>query len=201
MTAQIFLIAPADADADSFPKRLQAVLAAADVAALLLPKGSRDEAQYEALASAILPVAQAADCAVLLEDAPDLAKKIGADGVHITTGQSAVKAAVAAMKPDMIVGAGDIGSRHFAMTVGETGVDYLFFGASSGESTPEDRENAEWWAETFEIPAVWSDPAAPIDTVESADCEFVAIGDALWSAPEGAEKAIASVIQALERTP
>jgi len=200
MTAQIFLIAPADADADSFPTRLQAILAAADVAALLLPKGTHNEAEYIALVNAVLPIAQAADCAVLLEDEPDLAKTTGADGVHITTGLSAVKAAVAALKPDMIVGAGDIGSRHFAMTVGEAGVDYLFFGTPSEASTPEDRENAEWWAETFEIPAVWSDPGAPLDTIDSIGCEFVAIGDALWSAPEGAEKAIASVIKALERT-
>ncbi|HTM77691.1 MAG TPA: thiamine phosphate synthase, partial [Devosia sp.] len=89
MAAQLFIATPASADPEHFPRTLMAVLAAAPVSAILVRRGPQDDAAYAALASAIINVGQGAGCAVLLEDDAAMAKRLGADGVHISTGATA----------------------------------------------------------------------------------------------------------------
>ena len=182
MAPQLYLITPPEADPDTFPATLMTVLSAAPFSALLVRRGAADAATYAKLAAAVVNVGQGAGCAVLVEDDAALARRIGADGVHITTGTKALKEATAALKPDLIVGAGGIASRDDAMTAGELNADYLFFGPLEGETDPAAAELAEWWAETFEIPAVLSDPSAAIG-VEARGAEFLALSTSLWSAP------------------
>jgi thiamine-phosphate pyrophosphorylase len=181
MAAQLFIITPASADPEAFPRTLMAVLAAAPVSAILVRRGERNEADYAALATAIINVGQGAGCAVLVEDDAALVKRLGADGVHVTGDAAAVKAAVKALKPGFIVGAGNVASRHDAMTVGEMDVDYLFFGPLDGASDATANDLALWWADTFEIPAVLSDPAATPETTDAAAVEFVALSTSLWN--------------------
>jgi thiamine-phosphate pyrophosphorylase len=185
MAPQLYLITPADADAARFPAQLMSVLDATEISALLVSRGAMDDAAYRQLATALINVGQGAGCAVLLENDATMARKLGADGVHITAGADATRAAIAALKPQMIVGAGGASSRHDAMTLGELDVDYLLFGSLHGAAKAGDRDLAEWWASTFEVPAVWSDPLAlaGLDT----GAEFVALSDALWAAPSPAD--------------
>jgi thiamine-phosphate pyrophosphorylase len=181
MAAKIYLIAPETPDPDDFPARLDTVLGAASVAALLLTVGADD-----ALARQFITIAQSHDCAVMLRDQPDLVRKLGADGVHITGGQKAFAEAVKSLSPNFMVGAGDLHSRHEAMLRGEAGADYLMFGPLSGIPSPEDRDLAQWWTEAFEPPCVFSQPGTPLDVVEDAGYEFVALGETLWRAPDPA---------------
>jgi len=186
MAPQLYLITPADTAPDSFPKTLMSVLSAAEFAAILVARGALDEAAYAQLAAAIVHVGQGAGCAVLVEDDIDLARRLGADGVHVTAGPAALKSAIAALKPAMIVGAGNLGSRHDAMTAGEMDVDYVFFGAVSGPAEPRAADLAEWWAQTFEIPAVLSLPEAAPGAFDAQGAEFVALSHSLWAAPDPA---------------
>lgn len=162
-----------------FGQALERVFSRAQVSALFLPQGERSDADYRALVSSVVPLAQAAGCAVLLDNRPDLVGALAADGVHMTGGVRAVREAVATLKPDFIVGAGDIGSRHEAMMRGELEIDYLLFGDRN--DTPEGYEMAQWWAETFEIPCVHiphaGEPPAPA-------AEFLALSPAEWMTPE-----------------
>jgi thiamine-phosphate pyrophosphorylase len=178
MTPDLYLVAPDDADAAGFPALLQRALAAAPAGALLMPMGDRTEADYRALVAAVLPVAQKAGCAVLLDNRPDLVKPLNADGVHVTGGAKAVSEAVALLKPDFIVGAGEIGSRHEAMVRGELDIDYLLFG-----DREDGAEMARWWSETFEIPAVYKAASMDDPELKAMPTEFVAFGD-IWDNPE-----------------
>ena len=182
MAPQLYLITPAAADPETFPATLMAVLNVAQFSALLVRRSGLDDAAYAKLAANLVNVGQGAGCAVLLEDDAALAKRLGADGVHVTGDAKAVKDAIAALKPNLIVGAGTIGSRHDAMTAGEMDVDYLFFGPLDGPSDAAAADLAEWWASTFEIPAVLSDPQADA-TVDSRGAEFLALSSSIWSAP------------------
>src|SRR5690606_9972951 len=112
-------ITPATAQAESFPASLAAVLDAAQFSAILVHRAAHDDIAYAQLVKAVIKIGQVAGCAVLVEDDVALAKRMGADGVHITGDAKAVKAAVSAVKPSLIVGAGPITSRHDAMTIGE----------------------------------------------------------------------------------
>lgn len=172
------MIAPDDAALPEFGQALEHAFSRAEVSALLLPQGDRSEADYRALVSAVSPIAQNAGCAVLLDNRPDLVAALAADGVHITGGIQAVREAVAGLKPDYIVGAGDIGSRHEAMMRGELEIDYLLFGDRN--DTPEGHEMAQWWAETFEIPCVHVPaPGGPV----ALAAEFLGLSPAEWTAP------------------
>jgi thiamine-phosphate pyrophosphorylase len=198
MTAQIFLIAPADADAPSCLGKLDEALAASPVAALLLPRGRRSEAGYKALVKAVTARAQAAGVAVLIEGEPGLVRMLGADGLHVEGDVAALMAATSVLKPDYIVGAGQIASRHDAMSKGELGPDYVFFGPLSGPRDPDQREMARWWAEIMEVPSVLSDPAATAETATAEGAEFIGLGDSLWSAPEGVTARLEAIARALE---
>ncbi len=180
MAPQLYLITPQTADPTRFPAMLMGVLSAASFSALLVSRGERTAEDYARLAAEMINIGQGAGCAVLLEDDVALARRLGADGVHVTGGAEDVVAALAALKPDMIVGAGPVGSRHDAMTMGELGVDYVFFGSG---------ELAQWWAETFEIPAVLSLPAATVEDADARGAEFAALSDSVWSAPAPAQAA------------
>jgi thiamine-phosphate pyrophosphorylase len=186
MTPELYLIAPADADAATFTPLLERLLGTVAVAALLLPAGARTAAAYEAFVRQIVPVAQAAGCAVLIEGEPALVRRVGADGLHVAGSTTDLKAALKALKPDFIVGAGPATSRHAAMTAGELGPDYILFGPLSGASVPADRDLASWWAETMEIPGVFSDSAATAAMADAAGCEFLALSAGLWAADDPA---------------
>ena len=221
MAPQLYLITPAAADPETFPATLMAVLDVAEFSALLVRRGALDDAGYAKLAANLVNVGQGAGCAVLVEDDPALAKRLGADGVHVNGGAvedvepterlaeirrraeeskrahrwiaiGGATLAVAALKPNLIVGAGNIGSRHDAMTAGEMDVDYLLFGPLEGAADPASAELAEWWAATFEIPAVLSDPQAG-PGVDSRGAEFLALSTSLWSAASPAAAATAIV--------
>jgi thiamine-phosphate pyrophosphorylase len=194
MAPQLYLITPPDAAPESFPQTLMAVLSAAEFSALLVARGAMDSAAYAKLAATAVNVGQGAGCAVLIEDDIALARQLGADGVHVTGNPAALKAAVAALKPAMIVGAGNLHSRHDAMTAGELDIDYVFFGSTDGRPDPSAADLAEWWAQTFEVPAVLSQPDATAETVDARGAEFLALSQSLWSAadPAAAMRAIAA---------
>ena len=64
---------------------------------------------------------------MLLDGHVDIVARAGADGAHVD-GMDALSEALTALKPDRIVGAGGLHSRHDAMTSGEAGADYVLFG-------------------------------------------------------------------------
>ena len=199
MAPQLYLITPADPDPSQFPRRLMGVLTGPEISALLIRRGELDDGAYADLAERLVQIGQAAGAAVLVEDDADLAKAIGADGVHISSGGvKAIRAAIDLVKPDGIVGAGNIRSRHDAMSFGELDIDYVMFGPLGGDADPQAAELAQWWAETFEVPAVHSNPAADAQAGDQTGAEFLALSDCVWSGqdPAGALKAFSAKGQA-----
>lgn len=199
MPADLYLIAPPTDDAETLVRQLRGAFDAARIAALLVPRAGRDDMAYRAAVEAALPWAQGAGCAVLVEDDAELAKSVGADGVHVTGDAEAVRHAVAAVRPALIVGATIAGaSRHDAMIKGELDVDYIMFGPISGAIEEATRELAQWWAETMEVPSVLSDPQANAAAVRSERCEFLAVGENVWQAAEGAPAALRAIAARLD---
>lgn len=175
MAIEIFLITDPKADADSTAALLKATLEKVDAAVLLVAAGEADDYAYVERIKALVPIAHAHDCAVLVDGRPSLVKSTRADGVHMSGGIKALREAIETLKPDYIVGTGDIGSRHEAMLRGELEVDYLMFGDRDDD---EGREMAQWWAETFEVPSVYVSRGEA--DVEALGTEFVAFAQSDW---------------------
>ena len=196
---RLYLVTPQLADPSGFTRQLSAALDAGDVAAVLLRMAGIDERALINCAKALAPGVQSKDAALLLDGRPDLVARAGADGAHLT-GLAAFSNAVADLKPERIVGAGGLVTRHDAMLVAEQGADYVMFGEplAGGErpakAAVEDR--VAWWAEVFEIPCVGF--AASVEDVAplvAAGVDFVALGDFLWREPDS----IATTMNAVAR--
>ncbi len=187
MAPLVYLITPSDPDLTQFPRVLMAVLNGPDVSALLVRRGTLDNAAYATLCERLIQIGQAAGSAVLLEDDVDLARRLKADGVHITQGGTkAIREATSALKPDGIVGVGNVRSRHDAMSFGELDVDYLMFGQLDGAPDPQAAEITLWWTDTFEVPAVQVAANLDASTVTETAAEFIALSDRLWAQPDPA---------------
>jgi len=202
-TQRLYLVTPALDDPAAFAPQLEAAVAGAASAAVLLRLGAADERTLINRAKAIVPVAQRRDVAVLLDGHPEIAARAGADGAHLF-GTEAFAAAVALLKPDRIAGAGGLFSRHDAMLAAETGADYVMFGEPDrkrgGRRPPfaDVVERLTWWADLFEIPCVGY--AAGLDEVAplaQTGAEFVALGEWIWTQPQGAAATIAAAAKTL----
>jgi len=144
-----------------------------------------------------MPIAQAADAAFLINDRPDLAARIGADGVHVGQTDAPYAEARRILGPDRIVGVTCHASRHLAMEAGEAGADYVAFGAFYPSSTKEPAHQADvelltWWADLMEVPCVaiggiTADNAEPL---VRAGADFVAVTAGVWAHPDGPEAAV-----------
>lgn len=177
---------------------LEALLKSVDVAALVFLRGP-DETEQD-YADRVTPLAQTAqshDCAALLDNLPGLVKKMAADGVHMTSGQRGFADAATALKPDYIVGAGDVHSHHEAMLRGEAGADYLLFGDPANGTAQADLEDAQWWSETFQIDAAIVADPSNLAPALAAGTEFIAFGADFWALPDPAGL-LAGLIEASE---
>jgi thiamine-phosphate pyrophosphorylase len=180
--ADLFLIAPLDAEPKTFGPALKRLLADTKAKVLLVPRGAHSENAYKELIKSIAPLAQGRDVAVMIEGRPGDVRMLGADGLHVAGGLVLIEEAIEALKPDFIVGAAGLNARHEAMEAGELDIDYVFFGPLSGPIEPAARELARWWAETMTVPSVLSDPLADLATADAEGCEFIALGEKLWTA-------------------
>src|ERR1700674_3026526 len=156
---RLYLVTPPVADAAQFGDHLAAALEGADVAAVLLRLCQDDERGRINCAKALVPIVQRKDAALLLDVDADLVARAGADGAHLS-GIDNVTTALASLKPERIVGAGGMLTRHDAMLAADGGADYVMFGEpdAAGHRPPfaAIEERLAWWAEICEVPCVGS---------------------------------------------
>jgi thiamine-phosphate pyrophosphorylase len=196
---RLYLVAPCDAA--GLAHQLAEALGATDVAAVLLRLPETDERGRVNHVKAVAPTVQGKGAALLLDGHPDLAARAGADGAHLS-GLEALQAALPTLKPERIAGCGGLETRHEAMVAAEAGADYVMFGEpdASGRRPSFDAiaQRVAWWAEVFEIPCVGF--AASLDEVEplaAAGADFIAVGDCVFGAGDGAAAAIADAARRL----
>jgi thiamine-phosphate pyrophosphorylase len=190
---RLYIVTPALGDARAAAELLGPALAAADVAAVLLRLADADERTLINRIKEIAPMVQERGAALLVDGYANLAARAGADGAHAAS-IPVLQEAVQTLKPERIVGAGGLLSRHDAMLAAETGADYVMFGEpdATGKrpSFEAIRERVEWWAEVFEIPCV-AYAASLAEIGDLAAAEFIALDPAILSDPRGPAAAIA----------
>jgi thiamine-phosphate pyrophosphorylase len=200
---RLYLATPEVDDPAGLIGSLPGLLAAADIAAVLLRLKSTDQRSMIARAKALAPVVQSSDAALLLDGHVELAARAGADGAHLT-GIAALEDALPSLKPDRIAGVGGLATRHDSMTAGELGADYVLFGEPDAKgqrpSVEAIAERLGWWAELFEPPCVGF-AASREEACEfaAAGADFVLVGDFIWADPRGAAAALKDVEQAIRQ--
>lgn len=199
---RLYLITPPQvADIAGFTKTLDAALRAGDVASLQLrlkgADGMIDMQATRELSRAVTGLAQEAGVAVLINDSPELARELGADGVHVGWDDVPVKDARKLLGPDAIVGATAKNSYHKAMQAGEDGADYVAFGAfyptTTKESTvPAELDLLQVWQAAMVLPcvAIGGITAANAAPLVTAGADFIAVSSGIWNHPDGAAAAV-----------
>jgi thiamine-phosphate pyrophosphorylase len=200
---RLYLATPPLDDAAALAAQLPGLLAAADVAALLLRLKPADPRGMIARIKALAPGVQDRGAALLIDGNVELVARAGADGAHLS-GIDAMQEALPTLKPDRIAGVGALTTRHDSMAAGEAGADYVLFGEpdARGQRPSADAiaERLQWWAELFEPPCVGF--AASFEEAKkfaAAGADFVLVGDLVWDDPRGAAAALMDAQQAIRQ--
>lgn len=189
---QLYLVSPLDVGG-AFPDRLARALDAGPVAAFQFRVKDVDQHAAAALAEPLQAICAAREVAFIVNDSVSLAKRLGADGVHLGQDDGDPREARAALGPGAQIGVTCHDSRHFAMEAGEAGADYVAFGSFYPTTTKVTTHRPElsilsWWSAVFEIPCVaiggiTLDNAAPL---VAAGADFIAVSNAVWAGDEAA---------------
>jgi len=196
---RLYLITPPKLEPKSFADTLKRALDAGDVASVQLRLKDASDDEIRRAAQTLMPIVQAAGAAFILNDRPDLAAALGADGVHVGQDDASYAEARRLMGPDRIVGVTCHDSRHLAIEASEAGADYVAFGAFFPTQTKESKSRAEielltWWSELMVVPSIaiggiTVDNAKPL--IE-AGADFLAVSAGVWDYPEGPASAVAA---------
>jgi thiamine-phosphate pyrophosphorylase len=194
---RLYLVTPPRVEPRAFAEQLKRALSGGDVASLQLRLKDVSDEDILSAGEILLPIAQRANVAFIVNDRPDLASQIGADGVHVGQEDASYKDAREYLGPHRIVGVTCHDSRHFAIEAAEAGADYVAFGAFYPTATKEPKTRAEpdilkWWSEMMVVPCV----AIGGITVENAwplidaGADFLAVSSGVWDYPQGPAAAV-----------
>jgi thiamine-phosphate pyrophosphorylase len=197
VSCRLYLITPVRIVLPAFADTLRRTLGDGDVASLQLRLKDVPDDEIRRAAEILMPIAQARNVAFIVNDRPDLAKELGADGVHIGQDDARYAEARAVVGREAIVGVTCHDSRHLAIEAAEAGADYIAFGAFFPTSTKEAKGHPDfgivrWWSEVMVVPQV----AIGGITVENAKplieagADFLAVSAGVWSHPQGSETAV-----------
>jgi thiamine-phosphate pyrophosphorylase len=183
---------------------LERALDAGDVAAVQLRLKNASDEEIRRAARALMPIVQPRGVAFILNDRPDLAAELDADGVHIGADDMPYAKARALVGADATVGVSCYASRHDAMEAAEAGADYVAFGAFFETRTKEPRARADveilsWWSELMTVPCVAIGGITPENCAPlvEAGADFLAVVSAVWEHPGGPAAAVAGFNRAI----
>ena len=128
---QLYLISPLDVTG-GFVDRLARALDAGPVAAFQFRIKDVDQHAAAALAEPLQRICADREVAFIVNDSIALAKRLGADGVHLGQQDGDPREARDALGPDAQIGVTCHDSRHLAMEAGEGSADYVAFGSWRG---------------------------------------------------------------------
>jgi thiamine-phosphate pyrophosphorylase len=199
---ELYLVSPPDVGG-KFPERLRAALEPGLATAFQLRVKGMDEHELARLAEPLQRLCADAGVSFIVNDSVALAKRLGADGVHLGQSDGDIREARAVLGPDAQIGRTCHDSRHLAMEAGEAGADYVAFGAFYPTTTkPSNYRPApailSWWSSLFELPCVAIGGITPDNArpLVEAGADFIAVVQAVWGKddPAAAVRSFADVL-------
>ncbi len=183
---KLYLISPLEVGG-VFAERLKAAAAHDIVAAFQLRVKDVGEDELARLAEPLQRICADAGVAFVVNDSMALARRIGADGVHLGQQDGDVSEARALLGPGRQIGVTCHDSRHLAIEAGEAGADYVAFGAFYPTTTKPSEHRPDprllsWWSSLFEVPCVAIGGITPANAAPliAAGADFIAVCNAVW---------------------
>jgi len=196
---RLYLITPPQIVLAQFADDLARALEGGDVACVQLRLKDCPDDEVKHAAEMLMPIVHKHNAAFIINDRPDIARAVNADGVHIGQRDASYAEARKLLGPDKIVGVTCHNSRHLAMEAAEAGADYVAFGAFFPTITKDVETHAApelltWWQETFLIPcvAIGGIKVENCGLLAQAGADFVAVSSGVWNHPDGPKTAVAA---------
>jgi len=193
---QLYLISPPQIGPD-FTDSLLAALDGGPVSAFQFRVKNVDQHEAARLAEPLQRICADRDVAFIVNDDMGLAKRLGADGVHLGQQDGDPREARRLLGASAQIGVTCHASRHLAMEAGEAGADYVAFGAFFPTTTKVVEHRAEpallsWWSTVTDIPCVAIGGITPANAAPliAAGADFLAVSGAIWSSPGGPDAAV-----------
>jgi thiamine-phosphate pyrophosphorylase len=195
---RLYLITPPRLDdLAGFGRTLAHALDAGDVAALQIRLKDQPDDIIGAAVDALMPIAAARGAAVILNDRPDLAARLGCDGVHVGQEDATLTEARRIVGRDRMVGVTCHDSLHLAMEAAEGGADYVAFGAFFPTTTKDaparaDPELLTGWQSDMVVPcvAIGGITVPTARELAAAGADFLAVSAGVWTYGEGPAAAV-----------
>lgn len=199
---KLYLITPPQIeDTGLFRDNLLEFISSDDVACLQIrmktTSGKFDKQSTYSVSEVLLEPLQQREIDVIINDCPETAHKLGADGVHVGLEDTSVKDARKILGEGKIVGATCKQSRHLAMEAGEAGADYVAFGSfyastTKTNTTVANKDILSWWQAIMELPCVAIGGITPSNArpLVKAGADFIATSASVWNHPIGPAQAI-----------
>ena len=201
---QLYLISPLDVGG-GFADRLARALDAGPVAAFQFRVKEVDQHEAARLAEPLHRLCADRDVAFIVNDSVALAKRLGADGVHLGQDDCDPREARVVLGPEVQIGVTCHDSRHLAMEAGEAGADYVAFGsfyptATKAVSHHPDPSILAWWGTMFELPSVAIGGITPANAppLVAAGADFLAVSAGVWAHPDGETAAVRAFADLLD---
>lgn len=202
---RLYLISPPKIELGVFADELETALKAGDVGAFQLRLKDAEADAIREAAQTLLPICKSRGVAFIVNDRPDIAMEVGADGAHL--GQEdldfwPIDKTRQIMGPDFVIGVSCHDSSHMAMQAGEEGADYVAFGAfhPTRSKTPEklakygtpELEMLQWWYHYTILPCVAIGGMTPknCQPMVEAGADFIAAITSVWEHPQGPNEAV-----------
>lgn len=195
LRCQVYLVVPVDAERSHIGDVISCD--AFDTVSSVLLR-STDDGCNEDVARDLLAACHDADIPLLIENDAAFAKKIGADGVHVTGHEDDLANVRATLGDDTIVGAACDATRHMAMSLTEQGADYIAF---AHDNPDELAQLIEWWSDVTVVPCIaWNVTSLEIaGQMADAGADFASFETFVWSHSKGPVTALREIKTALSR--
>lgn len=207
---RLYLITPPRVVWPAFTEQVKAAFDGGDVACLQIRLKDEnyialhDDEQAKAV-ELLKPLCEQYDVALILNDNPELAVRLGCDGAHIGADDMAVEVARRILK-DKVLGVSCYASKDTAYDAADGGADYVAFGQFYESTSKPARGRPELallseWQETVVIPAVAIggikvENCAPLI---KAGADFIAVITGVWDYPNGVQQAVKDFNAVMEK--
>lgn len=204
---RLYLITPEKFELAKLLKDFREAVTGGDIAVLQLRMKNVPDEDILAAGKALLPICRENNIVFIVNDRPDLAVKIGADGVHLGEEKDGtIEEACGIIGPEMIIGYSCYDSKDRAFQAGEDSADYVAFGAFYPTKTKEPKgrptlELLEFWSEYTTVPCVAIGGIKPdnLAPLVKAGADFIAVVSGVWQHEKGPAAAVKEYNQAIDK--